>query len=84
MLVHAADLSARDVQHGTYAVVLAAQDEAELEQLSEQLEAFPHVAYREPDYDNQLMALGIEPVKTRKEIKRVLSRLPLLWKNTEE
>lgn len=85
MLVHAAGLSARDVQYGTYAVVLAAKDEAELERIAEQLSnaALSHVAYREPDYDDQLMAIGVRPVKSRRRIKRILSRLPLLWKNGE-
>lgn len=80
MLVHAAGLSARDIQYGTYAVVLAAKDEAELEVLALQLEDFPHIAYREPDHDNQLMAIGLEPVKDRRLVKKYLSRLPLLWK----
>lgn len=85
MLVHAAGLSAREVQYGTYAVVLAAKDEPELERIAGQLNnvALPHVAYREPDYDNELMAIGVCPVRTRSSAKRILSRLPLLWKNEE-
>lgn len=85
MLVHATGLSARDVQYGTYAVVLTAKNEAELEEIAGQLEAraVSHVAYREPDYDDELMAIGVHPVATRKEVKRVLSRLPLLGKTEE-
>ena len=83
MLVHAAGLSARGVQHGTYAVVLAARDENHLGEIAEQLQGagVEHVAYREPDHHDQLMAIGVMPVKSRKEVKRILSSLPLLWKN---
>ena len=83
MLVHAAGLSARDVRHGTYAVVLAAQDETDLRGIEKQLQGagIAHVAYREPDCDDQLTAIGVEPVKDRRLVKKYLSRLPLLWKN---
>lgn len=81
--MHAAGLSARDVQHGTYAVVLAARDEDHLVEIAEKLQVagVEHVAYREPDYYDQLMSIGVMPVKSRKEVKRILSSLPLLWKN---
>ena len=83
MLVHATGLSARGVQHGTYAVVLAGRDEDHLVEIAEQLQAagVEHVAYREPDHHDQLMSIGIMPVKSRKEVKRILSSLPLLWKD---
>ena len=85
MLVHAAGLSAFRVQRGTYAVVLAAKDEAELKQIEIQLQdaRIAHYAYREPDCDDELVSIGVYPVETRKEVKRVLSKLPLLWKNKE-
>lgn len=83
MLAHAAGLSARGVRYGTYVVVLAARDEDHLAEIAEQLQVagVEHVAYREPDHNDQLMSIGVVPVKSRKEVKRILSSLPLLWKN---
>ncbi len=82
MLVHAAGLSSRGVRHGTYAVVLAAKDEADLRRIERQLQGaqIQHAAYREPDCDNELTAIGLMPVLDRRLVKKYLSRLPLLWK----
>ena len=83
MLVHAAGFSARDVQHGTFAVALAASDEPALERISERLSdiGIGHVPYRDPDHGNQLMSIGIYPVKDRRVVRRILSNLPLVGKN---
>ena len=83
MLVHAAGFSARNVQYGTFAIALAAQDESALLRISERLSdiGIEHVPYRDPDHGNQLMSLGIYPVKDRRVVRRVLSNLPLVGKN---
>lgn len=82
-LIHAAgESSPGDLPEGTFAVALAARNEAHLEFLEEKLQRLniPHVAVREPDepYNGALMAIGICPVENRKTLKKVTSSLPLL------
>ena len=66
---------------GTYAVVLAVNGSAELEQLSSRLQAagIRHKQIRESDepYRGELMALGLEPAP-RSVLKKYLSSLRLL------
>ena len=62
-----------------YAVALAAKNEAELLLLEDKLlrKAIPHVAFREPDRNNELMAIGIVPME-RGRVRNLLSSLPLI------
>ena len=78
-LVHAAGYSAHDPPEGTYAVVLAVPHERALLRLHQQLEfsSIPHVLIREPDMDDQATAIGVVPCP-RDQVRRLLSRLPLL------
>jgi hypothetical protein len=82
-LVHAAgESSPGELPEGTFAVVLAVANEHALSVLADQLEtaAIAHVKIREPDapYCGALMAIGIVPVADRKEVRRIVSSLPLL------
>lgn len=81
-LVHAAgESSPGNLSEGTHAVVLAAPNQAKLLALERKLiEAkVPHKAIREPDspWNNELMAIGIEPTY-RHLVKKFVSNLPLL------
>jgi peptidyl-tRNA hydrolase len=80
--VHAAGESSPGLlPEGTYAVVLAVNGSAELEQLSSRLQAagIRHKQIRESDepYRGELMALGLEPAP-RSVLKKYLSSLRLL------
>lgn len=80
--IHAAGESVREpVPNNTYAVALAARDEAELVALHERLvaAAIPCVLIREPDspWNGQAMSLGISPCD-RTHVRKFLSSLPLL------
>jgi len=82
-LVHAAGESAKPLpQSGTHAVVLAAKNEDQLLQIAEKLHQrrIPHVLIEEPDppFCGQATAIGLYPTQDRKQVRRVLSRLPLL------
>jgi len=79
MVVHAAANSATGTTPGTYAVVLTAPNEKELLQLERKLQRFsvPHAAFREPDYNNELMSIGIEPAE-RCMVRHFLKGLSLL------
>lgn len=81
-LIHAAGESASGVESGTYAVALAAKDEAHLEFIEARLRrlCIPHKAIREPDppWNGALMAIGIEPVLDRQPLKKVTKNLKLI------
>jgi len=61
-------------------VALAAKSEEHLAFLEDNLRrlSIPHVAIREPDRGDELMAIGIRPVADRNQLKKVTSSLPLL------
>lgn len=82
-LIHAAGESSKgDLPPNTYAVALAAKSEEHLAFLEDKLRrlSIPHVAIREPDapWNGALMAIGIQPLADRKQLKKVTSSLPLL------
>lgn len=85
MIIHAAGESANNVTPGTYAVALGASNEQQLLKLEERLtwEQVPHAAFREPDYDDQLMSIGIEPTD-RRHVRRFLKNFSLIGENHEE
>lgn len=64
MLIHASANSSRGTSAATYAVALYAQNEQELLQLERRLsrDEIPHCAFREPDRNFELMAIGINPL----------------------
>lgn len=74
MLIHAAGESAKNLKPGTYAIALAAPNEKSLLLLERTLATakVAHAAFREPDYGDQLMAIGIEPVQQRRTVRRYL------------
>jgi hypothetical protein len=77
-LVHAAGESVvSPVAANTHAAVLAARDEVHLASLETQLleRGLEHRAIREPDRDNELMAIGIPPLTDRTTIKPVTGKL---------
>lgn len=80
-MTHAAGESSNRVPPGTYAVVLAAENEQHLLQLEQVLisKGIAHVAIREQGnaLRGELTAIGIEPRK-RSELYRHFSSLPLL------
>jgi hypothetical protein len=65
---------------GTRAVVLAAKNENHLEKIEDQLiqHGIPHKAIREPDMDNSLTAIGLEPVRDRAKVRPITKKLRLL------
>lgn len=81
-LVHAAGESSDRLPSRTNAVVLEVPGEEELVALATGLASrgIGHVVIREsdPPYTGQAMAIGLEPVRDRTEVRRVLSHLPLL------
>jgi peptidyl-tRNA hydrolase len=80
-LVHAAgESSTGDLPADTHAVVLAARDEAHLALIEQELirRGIAHKAIREPDRDNELMAIGVLPLVDRTTIKPVTGKLRLL------
>jgi peptidyl-tRNA hydrolase len=81
-VVHATGESVEERhEEGTYAVVLTAPGEQELEALAKRLEAaqVPCVRVYEPDapYHGALMALGLRPAR-KEALRRHVSSLPLL------
>lgn len=80
MIVHAAGESAVNIQQGTYAVVLRAKNEGHLLQLEQRLQVHqvPHSAFREPDWQDALMSIGIFPVEDRRSVRRFLRGFSLL------
>lgn len=82
-LTHAAgESSPGKLPSGTRAIVLAVDSERALALLEERLRqaGLDHVAIREPDppWSGALMAIGLMPVRTTAQVRRVLARLPLL------
>ena len=82
-IVHAAgESSPGDLDPGTFAVVLAARNEAHLLELAAELRRHQvaHKLIEEPDppWHGAAMAIGLVPAYNRKLIQRVLGRLPLL------
>lgn len=88
MIIHAAGESAHGVVPGTYAVALVAKDERELLKVESRLKEadVPYAAFREPDHpwNGSLMSIGIEPVKDRRMVRRLLRGLSLLGANNEK
>lgn len=62
-----------------YIAILSAPDEGELERLSLRLtkKGIKHSLFREPDFDNELTAIAIEPGR---DSKRACSSYPLALK----
>lgn len=83
MIIHAAGESFKESKscRGSpiYAVALVAKDELELIELETKLlrDNIQHVAFREPDRDNELMVIGITPID-RKKVKRYVHHYKLL------
>jgi hypothetical protein len=82
-IVHAAgESSPGNLPSGTFAVVLAVENETTLRLLERQLShaGVPHVAITEPDapWNGAMTAIGIAPVSDRSALKRFLSKYPLL------
>lgn len=81
-LIHAAgESSPGNLPEHTFAVCLAARDEAHLLEIEQKLLdlGIAHKAIREPDppWNNALMAIGIYPCE-RSTARRITSSLPLL------
>jgi peptidyl-tRNA hydrolase len=66
-------------QNSNYLIFLSAKDESHLEQLLQKAEfkGLRTTSFREPDLDNQLTAIALEPSPTT---KRLVSSLPLFGK----
>jgi len=68
----------------TNAVVLSVKNQAELLVIATklQLAGIPHILIREvdPPYDGHATAIGIVPLSDRREVKKIVSGLPLLGK----
>lgn len=82
MLVHAAgESSPGDLPEDTFAIVLAAADEAALARERDRLRAagVQLVEIHEPDapHSGALMALGLRPAR-KEDLRRHVSQLPLL------
>jgi hypothetical protein len=82
-LIHAAGESAGgDLPNNTFAVALAARDEAHLEFIEAKLRrlSIPHTAIREPDFPwcGALMAIGLAPTADRSTTKKVTKGLQLI------
>lgn len=87
--IHAAGETANPLPpSGTHAVCLAARDEEDLLRVADKLDRrrIPYKLIQEPDFpwNNQAMAIGIYPIKDRKQIKRALSRLPLVTERKKD
>jgi len=85
-IVHAAGESSDRVPSGTHAVCLSVPDEEALVRIEERLDRYdvPHVAIREPDapYHGALMTIGIPPMVRTTNLRRAVSRLPLLGESS--
>ncbi len=81
-MIHAAgESSPGNLPNSTFAVALTCRDESELQQLAIRLDhagiAFKLIHEPDAPYNNQLMAIGVMPVK-KSVVKKLLSNLPLL------
>lgn len=86
-IVHAAGESAiSPIPPNTNAIVLACANERELRELAKKLSlaGVQHTVIQEvdPPYCGQVTAIGIVPVKDKKEVKKLLSNYPLLREAT--
>jgi hypothetical protein len=79
MIIHASANSSQGTSPATYAVALSAADERALSQLEQRLslDGIPHCAYREPDRNLELMAIGICP-QPRYVVRRYVKNFVLL------
>jgi hypothetical protein len=79
--IHAAGESA-GVPPGTFAVALATADQTELEQVRDRLTElgvpFSAVVETQGEHAGQLMAIGVEPLRDRAQIRKAVSSLPLV------
>lgn len=80
MCVHAAgESSPGNLSSGTFAIALAARDEAHLKEIATRLETnkVPHVLIYEPDqpWNNSLMSVGVAPA-LKNDLRRYLSDIP--------
>ena len=80
--MHAAgETSPGNLDSGTYAIVLAAEDESHLIRIANELRnaVIPFKLIREPDppYNGAATAIGLWPTKDRKAVSRVLGNLTL-------
>ncbi|MBW2288653.1 MAG: hypothetical protein JRG90_12615 [Deltaproteobacteria bacterium] len=79
--VHAAGESA-GIPPGTFAVALATADQAELEQVRDRLTElgvpFSAIVETQGEHAGELMAIGVEPLTDRSEIRKAVSSLPLV------
>ena len=82
MIAHAAALSSLGTVSDTHVVVLESPDESSLEKLERTLirEKIEHTVFREPDapWNNARMAVGINPIIDRREVRRFLKSFNLL------
>lgn len=81
--IHAAGESIESpLPAGTHAICLAATCEQHLLEIASNLSKhnIKHTLIREPDepWRNAAMAIGLAPVSDRKQIRKVVSQLPLL------
>lgn len=81
-LIHAAgESSPGNLPNSTFAVALTCRDEGELHQLAIRLDraGIDFKLIREPDapYNNQLMAIGITPIR-KSRVRKLLSNFPLV------
>lgn len=79
--IHAAgESSPGKLPPNTHAVALHSSDESELLDLEQLLsyEGISFVAIREPDQNNELMAIGIVPQIRTKHLRKLLSRFSLV------
>ena len=76
------ETSPGNLDSGTYAVVLAAEDESHLLRIADSLRnaVIPYKLIREPDppYYGAATAIGLWPTRDRARIRKILGRLPLL------
>lgn len=80
-MIHAAgESSPGNLPQSTHAVALAIANESDLLRLEAKLQdnGIEFVAIREPDRENQLMAIGLKPAHKNATLKKCLSHLKLV------
>lgn len=83
-MIHAAGESAsyigEPLENDTHAVALEVPNEQELLELEQKLLCLgiAHIAIREPDLNNQLMAIGIRPQIRTTNLRKALARYALV------
>ena len=80
MIVHASANSSQGTEATTYAVALHAETEEVLLALEKNLylDGIPHHAFREPDCNNELMAIGISPATDPRTFRKHLKNFRML------